>query len=98
MTNYKNIIKVISMNENLCKNCQYFVQHYVLGPQKLVSVNCGQCIYGRTKRKQAYSTACENFIPGQPSGDGFVSREYLSKALLQRVLDMELLPEIEDKR
>ena len=85
------------MNENLCKNCQYFVQHYVLGPQKLISVNCGHCIYARTKRKQAHSAACENFTPGPPPEDGFVSKEYLSKALLQRVLDMELLPEIENR-
>ena len=85
------------MDIQQCKNCGYFVQHYILGKDKLCEVHFGHCIYARTKRKQPDAKACENFIPAQPVEDTFVSKEYLSKRLLQKVLEMELLPEIETR-
>ena len=88
-------LEVIFVNNQHCKNCVYFVQHYMLGKDKLFEVHCGHCIYARTKRKQPDAKACENYIPALPAEDTFVSKEYLSKTLLQKVLDMALLPEIE---
>lgn len=85
------------MNEQHCGTCGYYVRHYTLGKDKLFAVYCGHCTYSRAKRKQPDAKACENYIPAQPVEGSFVSREYLSKALLQKVLDMELLPEIEDR-
>ena len=40
--------------------------------------------------------ACQNFIPGEADEEAFASKEYLSKELLKYVLEMELLPEIDD--
>ena len=83
------------MNGQQCKTCEYFVQHYMLGKDKLFEVYCGHCTYSRIKRKQPEAKACERYVPAQPLEDNFVSKDYLSKALLQKVLDMELLPDVE---
>ena len=83
------------MGNQQCKTCGYFVQHYVLGKDKLLEAHCGHCIYACTKRKCPDAEACGNYLAKQPAEDIFVSKEYLSKALLQKVLDMELLPKIE---
>ena len=85
------------MDNRQCKNCSHFLQHYTLGTNRLLEVYCGHCTYPRAKRKRPDSKACENYMPYQPLEDVFVSKEYLSKALLQKVLNMELLPEIERK-
>ena len=66
----------------------------ILGRDKLFEVCCGHCISSRTKRKQPEAKACGNYLTKQPMEDTFASKEYLSKALLQKVLDMELLPRI----
>jgi len=83
------------MDMQQCNNCGYYVQHYVLGKNKLFEVYCGHCVYSRTKRKKPDAKACESYMPVRPVEDSFVTKEYLSKALLQKVLDMELLPSIE---
>ena len=83
------------MNDQQCKTCGYYVQHYILGKNKLFAVDCGHCICSRTKRKQPDAKACGNYMRVQHQEDAFVSKEYLSKALLQKVLDMELLPDVE---
>ena len=85
------------MNERKCNTCAYYVQHYALGTDRLFSVYCGHCTYSRTKRKHPDTEACGNYLAKQSTEDTFVSKEYLSKALLQKVLDMELLPKIEDR-
>ena len=82
------------MRDEQCKSCCYFVQHYILGRDKLFEVCCGHCISSRTKRKQTEAKACGNYLTKQPMEDTFASKEYLSKALLQKVLGMELLPRI----
>lgn len=40
--------------------------------------------------------ACEHFEQGEKDIEQFASKEYLSKKLLDKVLSMELLPEIEE--
>ena len=37
---------------------------------------------------------CENYTPTSPDETAFASKEYLSKALLEYVLKLELLPPI----
>jgi len=84
------------MESNQCKNCGHFLQHYTIRQNRLIEVYCGHCIYLRAKRKRPDSKACEHFIQGQPVEESFVSKEFLSKALLQKILDMPLFPEITD--
>lgn len=71
------------MNKKRCKDCQYFRQHYTFDTKKTFRVYCGHCTFIRTKRKQPDSQACERFIPGSSQEEAFISKEYLSKELLQ---------------
>ena len=85
------------MSENQCKNCKYYLQHFSLNSRKLFWVYCGHCTYSRTRQKKPDAKACENFVFGPPQEDGVVTKEYLSKELLQYVLSLELMPEIEGR-
>ena len=84
------------MSENQCKSCQYYLQHYTLGKRKIFRVYCGHCTFKRARRKLPDAKACENYIPRPAQEDAFVSKEYLSKELLEYMLSLELLPEVEE--
>ena len=85
------------MSEKQCKNCQYFLQHYSLDKHKIFRVHCGHCTYARTTKKKPDAKACEHYIYAPAPEDAFASKKYLSKELLQYVLNLELLPEIEER-
>lgn len=85
------------MVENQCKECQYYLQHYTLNKRKIFRVHCGHCTFGRPKRKRPDAKACKSFIPGSAQEEAFVSKEYLSKELLQYMLSLELLPKIDER-
>lgn len=85
------------MNAQLCKNCKYFHQHYGLGEQGLFRLYCGHCSLSHPKNKKPDQKACGEFVPGENKENTFVSKEYLYKALLDRVMNLELLPEIREK-
>ena len=77
-----------------CCNCAYFKQHYVLNEKKLFRINCGHCMYKSPRQKKPGARKCDKFIAAVPDEEAFVQKEYLSKALLQYMLQLELLPEI----
>ena len=82
------------MDEKQCKDCQYYIQHYALDSKKIFRVHCGHCTYPRVRRKLPDAKACESYMEGIPREDAFASKEYLSKALLEYMTSLELLPEI----
>ena len=82
------------MTENKCRQCKYFMQHYGLDKGKFFQLNCGHCRFIRAKRRQPENKACESFVKGTPEEEQLVTKEYLTKELLRRVLEMELLPDI----
>ena len=84
------------MDDKQCQKCKYYLRHYTLDKRKIFRVYCGHCTYPRPRTKKPDAKACENFIPGTASEDAFASKEYLSKELLQYLLNLEMLPEIED--
>lgn len=84
------------MNEVYCRSCQHYIQHYALRNGRLIQVYCGHCVYASPKAKRPDQKACEYFAQGVKDTEQFVSKEYLSKKLLDKVLSMELLPKIED--
>lgn len=84
------------MEDKKCKNCQYYMQHYTLCQNRLIQVYCGHCTYKTPKTKCPDRKACEHFEQGEKDIEQFASKEYLSKKLLDKVLSMELLPEIEE--
>ena len=49
---------------------------------------------GKTEKPDA--AACKNFVSAPPREDAFATKEYLSKELLQYLLNLELLPQIEE--
>ena len=83
------------MEEQMCKNCTYYRQHYGLDNERIFRVFCGHCVFGSPKRKRPYNT-CENFMQKESTEDGFVSKAYLSKELLRYMMELELFPGIED--
>lgn len=84
------------MNEVYCKSCQHFIQHYALCNGRLIQVYCGHCTYKKPKTKRPDRKACEHFQQGAKDTEQFAGKEYLSKRLLDKVMSMELLPEIEE--
>ena len=84
------------MVENQCKTCEHFLQHYTLDTRKIFRVYCGHCTFSHPKRKLPDTKACENYSPGSAPENAFATKEYLSKELLQYMLNLELLPPIED--
>lgn len=83
------------MSQEKCSACRYFLQHYGLRGKHLFRLCCGHCTFSKFKQKRPCAKACENFAPGNDL-DAFVTKEYLSKELLQYVLHLPLLPEIEE--
>ena len=86
------------MDNNTCKNCEYFRQHYSLDKRKIFRVFCGHCVFGRVKRKRPYDPVCENFASRESQEDPFVSKEYLSKELLEYMMGLDLFPGVEEMR
>ena len=84
------------MVQNTCNSCAYYLQHYTFNRRNIFRVHCGHCTYQRAKTKRPDAKACENYTPSNPCETPFVSKEYLSKALLEYMLNLELLPQIYD--
>ncbi len=85
------------MIEKQCNNCQHYLQHYTFDKHRIFRIYCGHCTFSRVRRKRPDTKACENYIPGSAQEEAFVSKEYLSKELLQYMLSLELLPDIENR-
>ena len=61
------------------------------------SVYIAGIVLYRAPKTKPDQNACGEFLPGENKENAFASKEYLSKALLDRVMHLELLPEIEEK-
>ena len=75
----------------------YFKQHYALDERKIFRVYCGHCTCQRVKPKRPDTKICKNYIQKKPDENAFVSKEYLSKKLMDYMLSLELLPTIKDE-
>ena len=84
------------MEERHCKNCHYYIQHYALVENRMIQVYCGHCTWKTPKAKRPDRKACEHFQQGAKHTEQFASKEYLSKQLLDKVMSMDLLPEIKE--
>jgi len=78
--------------KEMCRNCKFFIQHYILLDGKFKWINRGHCISGKIRDKHAYGKICKNYVYQASVEDRYVDKEYLSKALLQKVPTMDLLP------
>ena len=82
------------MDKDLCNTCAHYHQHYVLDKRRIFRVNYGHCTFPKVKTKPPQSKKCKNYVPAEPDEAAFVSKEYLSKLLLEYVLNLDLLPPI----
>ena len=84
------------MNNFVCKNCIHYRQHYIMDEQSCTAVDCGHCVYPRTKHRQPKHPACDHYVhrpvpPALPSREQVV--HYLTTELLQYILSLDLPPE-----
>ena len=85
------------MENQTCQNCKHFHQHYGLDGERIFRLQCGHCVLPRMKNKKPEQKACAEFEQGENKEKGFVSREYLSKTLLDWIRQLEILPEIQEE-
>ena len=84
------------MDNSFCNTCTHYRQHYTFDQRKIFRVYCGHCTCQKAKKVRPDQKACGNYLSSESAQNAFVTREYLSKALLEYVLGLELLPEIYD--
>jgi len=84
------------MHNFICGTCVHYRQHYTFVQCKIYRVYCGHCTYQKVKRKRPDAKACDNYSHIESAGNTFATKEYLSKALLDYILGLDLLPEICD--
>ena len=84
------------MDPATCGSCAHYRQHYAFDRRKIFRVYCGHCTCLKAKMKRPDSKICGDYIQAEPDEKAFVTREYLSKALLNYMMDLELLPEIHE--
>ena len=85
------------MENQICQNCKYFRQHYGLDGTKIFRLHCGHCVLSHLRTKKPYQKACAEFVQGENKEKEFVSKEYLSKFLLDWIQQLELMPEIREE-
>lgn len=44
-----------------CKDCIYFIQHYVKYARGYSTANCGHCKYPKIKPRTPYDAICKSF-------------------------------------
>ena len=84
------------MNKGTCRTCIHYYQHYALNERRFFRVYCGHCPFKKSRKVTPDTKACEHYEFSPSTESAFVTKEYLSKALLTYILQLDLLPEIED--
>ena len=84
------------MGEYFCSHCRHYIQHYAFLDNRLTRIYCGHCAFSAVKRKRPDAACCGHFELGNRGTERFASKEYLTKALLDRILNLDFLPEIAD--
>ena len=84
------------MDKRICKNCRNYNQHYSFDSRKLFRIYCGHCVLKVKKCVKPDDAACEHYVFTEGDETAFANKEYLSKELLRYILQLELLPAIED--
>ena len=49
------------MEQNYCKTCQHFRQHYGKFGKRYNPINCGHCVRPRLKTRKPDTPACERY-------------------------------------
>ena len=81
------------MTKKTCRECVNYIQHYAFLEGRFHTVFCGHCLMKNGRKIKPYTHVCDEFVPGKPREEQFVTKKYLTKALLQRLWELELWPE-----
>ena len=76
--------------ENKCGECVHYIQRYAILEGELRKIFSGHCTQKRRKKLDQISPAGELYIQGEPIDSKLVTKKYLTKELLQKLLSMEL--------
>lgn len=87
------------MDTPTCKTCTHFRQHFVLTDVRGAAVMCGHCVFPRLKHTRPDKEACPHYEE-QDKEKPFPCRQetyrYLTTTVLEKILELELPPEIEE--
>ena len=88
------------MSEPTCKECSHFHQHYALDQYRAYALACGHCSFPGLKHRQPNKGACKHFAkrskpPELPDREEVI--HFLTKEILQHILDLEIPPELEEQ-
>ena len=86
------------MDKQTCQTCIHFHQHYTLKTGKLLRVFYGHCTFCGAKAKDPLRAACKNYENAPPDEDAFASKNFLTKELIKKLFEMEILPPIENEQ
>ncbi len=53
------------MDNEYCKNCKHFMQHYGLNEKGIFLLYCGHCTLSRPNRKLPDQKVCSNYVHGE---------------------------------
>lgn len=81
------------MEDRICKNCRHFKQHYTFSENRCHWVDCGHCVKRKGKSRSVWSKGCEFFEQREESVE-LITKQFLSKRLLEYALSLDLPPEI----
>ena len=83
--------------EKTCSMCEHFHQHHYLSGNQAVAVDCGHCVQARMKHRKASARVCADFCERtkpSPAPDRASTIRYLTTEVLERIMALELPPEI----
>ena len=73
------------MEQQICKNCKYFRQHYIMRRRQFAAANSGHCKYQKSPRNpDTVSNACKHFEPRDIQQE----KESRTKSVRDMITDM----------
>lgn len=82
------------MNDQSCKDCRFFLQHYILDEQSCTAINCGHCTHRRLKHRQPDTPGRSHFLPRGTPPPMPATKHFLSLELLRWVQSLDFPPEV----
>lgn len=82
------------MEKPVCKDCQHFIQHYGNKDGRFFQLNCGHCKIRKKRQNRPSDHICKLFSPGIPDLMEPVTKEYLTKDILDYILRLDLLSDL----
>lgn len=84
------------MNNETCKTCNHFRQHYSLKDGVLTRVHYGHCTFPRAKQKRPSSKICEHYSPGPADEEIYATQKYLTREMIRHLFELEFFPLAKD--